>query len=234
MEVKKIITKKVSDSVVEQIEELIKSGKFKAGEKLPSVRELCEMFGVGRSAVRDAITVLKGKGAVEVKQGEGAYILEFNSSRLLNNHLLLPRSRDIRELFQVRKILETGIAELAAIHRTETDLHLIEQIFADQSMKGWESDYHLHKAIAKAADNEIILELVDFISKTMKNAMIDFHNYIEKNPATAQIMERQHLEIYESLKLGEPQKAKEIMLEHLNFVEKELLKSHVLQKSSGL
>jgi GntR family transcriptional regulator, transcriptional repressor for pyruvate dehydrogenase complex len=230
VKVKKISTKKVSDSVVEQIEEMIKSGSFQAGEKLPSVRELCEMFGVGRSAVRDAITTLKGKGAVEVKQGEGAYILEFDSTRLFNNHLLLPGYRDISELFQVRKILEAEIAEMAALNRSEADLHLMEKILSNQSIKGWESDYHLHTAIAKAAGNEIIIQLVQFISATMKKAMIDFHNYIEKIPTTVQVIENQHIRIYESIKLAIPQKAKQTMIEHLNFVEKELLQSHALQQ----
>jgi GntR family transcriptional regulator, transcriptional repressor for pyruvate dehydrogenase complex len=230
VKVKKISTKKVSDSVVEQIEEMIKSGSFQAGEKLPSVRELCEMFGVGRSAVRDAITTLKGKGAVEVKQGEGTYILEFDSTRLFNNHLLLPGYRDISELFQVRKILEAEIAEMAALNRSEADLHLMEKILSNQSIKGWESDYHLHTAIAKAAGNEIIIQLVQFISATMKKAMIDFHNYIEKNPTTVQVIENQHIRIYESIKLAIPQKAKQTMIEHLNFVEKELLQSHALQQ----
>jgi GntR family transcriptional regulator, transcriptional repressor for pyruvate dehydrogenase complex len=233
MQVKKITTKKVSDSVVEQMEEMIKSGTFQAGEKLPSVRELCEMFGVGRSAVRDAITTLKGKGVVDVKQGEGTYILEFDSTRLFNNQLLLPRPRDISELFQVRKLLEPGITEMAANNRTEVDLNLMEKILSNQATKGWEADYLLHTAIARAAGNEIIIQLLKFISTTMKNAMIDFHNYIEKNPDIAHMIEKQHAGIYQSIKLGMCQKAKQKMMEHLNFVEKELLKSHVFEQSSS-
>lgn len=229
MHIQKISTKKVSDSVAEQIEEMIRSGTFQVGEKLPSVRELCEMFGVGRSAVRDAITTLKGKGIVDVKQGEGTYILEFDSARLFNNHLLLTQPRDISQLYQVRKILEPGIAELAAIHRKEADLQLMAEIFANPTMNGWDSDYLLHTAIAKAAGNEIIIQLLEFISTTMKNAMIDFHHYIKKNPTTAQMMEKQHFKIYESIKLGKPENAKQMMMEHLDYVEKELLNSLVLQ-----
>jgi GntR family transcriptional regulator, transcriptional repressor for pyruvate dehydrogenase complex len=233
VQIRKITTKKVSDSVVEQMEEMIKSGTFQPGEKLPSVRQLCEMFGVGRSAVRDAITTLKGKGAVEVKQGEGTYVLEFDSTRLFNNQLLLPRSRDIKELFQVRKILEPEIAEMAAIHRTEEDLQHIGKIFSSPSQNGWESDYYLHAAIANAAGNKIMIELIQFISTTMKNAMIDFHHYIEKNPSTVQMIEKQHLEIFEAIQSGLPHKAKQMMADHLRFVEKELLKSRVLSQSTG-
>ena len=128
MLVEKISTKKVSESVTEEIEKLIERGTFQAGEKLPSVRELCELFGVGRSAVRDAITTLSGKGIVTVKQGEGTYICEFDSSKLFNHPLLLPSSKDITELFQVRKIVETGIAEASAIHRSEEDLLKMEEV----------------------------------------------------------------------------------------------------------
>jgi GntR family transcriptional repressor for pyruvate dehydrogenase complex len=228
VQVKKIPVKKVSDSVAEQIEDMIRSGTFQTGEKLPSVRELCELFGVGRSAVRDAITTLKGKGMVNVKQGEGAYIQE--SSGFFHHHLLLTSPRDISELYQVRKLLEVGIAELAAIHCTEEDLHVMDAIFTNPYMKGWEADYQLHTAIAKAAGNEIIIQLMQHITKTMKNAMIDLYHYIEKNPVTAQMIENQHIEIYQSIKLRNPLKAKQVMLEHLDFVEKELLNSHVIHQ----
>lgn len=92
----KIFIKKVSETVEQEIEKMIESGKFQSGEKLPSVRELCDLFGVGRSAVRDAITTLKGKGTVYVKQGEGTYICEFDSTKLFTNHMLIPARRHKR------------------------------------------------------------------------------------------------------------------------------------------
>ncbi|WP_308302350.1 FadR/GntR family transcriptional regulator [Bacillus sp. V5-8f] len=225
----KISTKKVSDAVVEHIEEMIDSGKFEAGEKLPSVRELCEMFGVGRSAVRDAITTLKGKGTVYVKQGEGTYICGFDSTKLFTNPFPLPSSRDIRELFKVRKILEAGIAEMTALNRSEEDIKLIGEILSNQSEHGWEADYNLHTAIAKATGNEIIIQLIQFISTMMKKAMVDFHNYIQKNESTVRTIVEQHESIYESIKLAQPDLAKQRMIEHLDFVEKELLQSQLLQ-----
>ncbi|MDQ0216981.1 FadR family transcriptional regulator [Peribacillus cavernae] len=232
MNVEKISTKKVSDSVGEQIEKMIESGTFQAGEKLPSVRELCDLFGVGRSAVRDAITMLKGKGTVHVKQGEGTFICEFDPTKLFNSHLLLSGSKDIKELFQVRKILETGIAEMAALNRTERDLEFMEGVLSNPSINGWESDYHFHMAIAKAAGNKILIQFVQFISTTMKKAMIDFHRYIEKNATMVKTIVEHHDRIYQSIKIGEPNKAHQSMIEHLNYVE-ELLQSSVLQKVSG-
>jgi GntR family transcriptional regulator, transcriptional repressor for pyruvate dehydrogenase complex len=229
--VEKISTKKVSESVGEQIEKMIESGTFKSGEKLPSVRELCDLFGVGRSAVRDAIIALKGKGAVYVKQGEGTYICEFDSTKLFTNHMFLPGSDDISELFQVRKILETGIAEMAALNRSMKDIEAMEEHIANQTAHGWESDYHFHMAIAKATGNEILIQLVQFISTTMKKAMIGFHGYIQTNENIVKTIAKQHEKICESIKSGEPKRANQMMIEHLNYVEK-LLQSSILQEAS--
>lgn len=230
--VEKISTKKVSESVGEQIEKMLESGSLKAGEKLPSVRELCELFGVGRSAVRDAITTLSGKGAVYVKQGEGTFICEFDSTKLFNKHMLLPSSEDIRELFQVRKILEAGIAEMAALNRTEKDLQHFEEILAKQSNNGWELDYQFHLAIAKATGNDILIQLVQFISTTTKKSMIDFHRYIQKNEDTVKCIVEQHHQIYESIKKGEHKRANQMMISHLNTVE-DLLQSSILSNPTG-
>ena len=139
MNVEKIRNKKVSDRVVEQIELMIESGEFTIGEKLPSVRELCELFGVGRSAVRDAITTLKGKGTVEVKHGEGTYICGFDSSSLFKSQVLLPSIKDVHELFQVRKMLETGMAEIASINRSEEMVSEMEVLVSNQVETGWGS-----------------------------------------------------------------------------------------------
>ena len=231
MLVGKISTKKVSESVTEEIEKLIERGTFQAGEKLPSVRELCELFGVGRSAVRDAITTLSGKGIVTVKQGEGTYICEFDSSKLFSHPLLLPSSKDITELFQVRKIVETGIAEASARHRSEEDLLKMERYIFNPSVNEWESDYHFHLAMAKSTGNEILIQFMQFISETTKKSMIDFHHYIKKYPDTVRKIENQHLEIYEAIKKRESTRAHRMMSNHLNFVEEELLQSRILQQS---
>ncbi|MEH7886413.1 FadR/GntR family transcriptional regulator [Bacillus sp. JJ1609] len=228
MKIERISTKKVSESVTEQIEKMIEVGKFLPGEKLPSVRELCEMFGVGRSAVRDAITTLKGKGAVTVKQGEGTYICKFDSGRLFNNHLLLPSSKDISQLFQVRKLLEPGIAEIAAENRSEKDLKLMEGLLYGSGDNSWEADFNFHLAIAKAAGNEILVQLLEFISASMKKTMIGFHQCIEEDRKVFEEITRQHSQIFRMIQNKESAQAKQMMEEHLEYVEDLLKTSSVL------
>lgn len=233
MLVEKISTKKISELVAEEIERLIETGAFGPGEKLPSVRELCEDLGVGRSAVRDAITTLSGKGIVYVKQGEGTYISEFDPAKLFNQRVMLPSSKDIIELFQVRKILETGIAEKAAIHRSKKHLQEMEDCLIKQSVNNWESDLQFHLAMARSTGNEILIQFMQFISDTTKKSMMDFHHYIQQNQATVKKIQHQHQQIYEAIKNRESSHAHFLMKEHLNFVEEELLESHVLQGRKG-
>jgi len=228
LKIERISTKKVSESVTEQIEKMIEVGTFLPGEKLPSVRELCEMFGVGRSAVRDAITTLKGKGAVTVKQGEGTYICKFDSGKLFNNHLLLPSSKDISQLFQVRKLLEPGIAEIAAKNRSEKDLKLMEGLLYGNGDNSWEADYNFHLAIAKAAGNEILVQLLEFISASMKKTMIGFHQYIEEDRIVFEEITRQHSQIFRMIQNKESAQAKQMMEEHLEYVEDLLKTSSVI------
>lgn len=230
LNVEKIQNKKVSDHVVERIEKMIESGDFTIGEKLPSVRELCELFGVGRSAVRDAITTLKGKGTVEVKQGEGTYIRGFDSSSLFKSQVLLPSLKDIQELFQVRKMLETGMAEMASLNRTDEMIIEMEDILSNQSESGWGSDYRFHMAIAKSSGNEILLQLVEFISSAMKKVMIEFYKHIEKDIKLVNRIDQQHARILQAIKDQNPKAAYQETMDHLAFVEA-LLQSSVLENA---
>lgn len=109
---------------------MIKNGTLKPGDKLLPVHQLAEQFQVGRSAVREALSALRAMGLIEMKQGEGTYVKNFDSSSLtksLNNRLLM-KKEDILNLLEVRKVLEVGAVRAAAAKRTEDNL---------QNMKHW-------------------------------------------------------------------------------------------------
>lgn len=221
MLVEKIPTKKISDIVAEKIEEWIKTESVKPGDKLPSVRELCEMFDVGRSAVRDAITTLKGKGLVEVKQGDGTFVSKVNPSALF--YELLIGKKDIKNLYTVRQILELGTAEHAALNRRDENLikmkDAIMKIEKAKTIDGWEADFDFHIAIAEATQNEVLVELMHTISNTTKKAILEVQKIILSNPKLSKMIFHQHLEIYDAIREGHKIEARQAMLMHLTFVE---------------
>lgn len=222
MIVEKVERKKASTVVVEQIEEMIANGIYKAGDKLPSVRELCEWFDVSRSTVRDAIITLKGKGTVEIRHGEGTFVKGFDASHIFQKPVLQPNKQNIKELFQVRRILEAGVAKEAALYRTDDDLARLEKALTNGKVQ-WESDYDFHIAIAFAAKNNVITKFMEYISETLKQTMIQFHEHIQSDARIVQLIADQHEYIYEMVKQRDPFKAYEAMVTHLVYVEKLLL-----------
>lgn len=222
MIIQKVPRKKASTIVVEQIENMIASGLFKSGDKLPSVREMCEMFDVGRSTVRDAIITLKGKGTVYVKQGEGTFVKDFDSAPIFQKSVLRPNQKNIQELFQVRRIIEAGVVKEAARCRTEDDLIRLKNILTSEKEE-WELDYNFHMAIAQVTKNKIITQFMEFISATLQQSMIEFHKRIKHDVNVVQMINDQHELIYEMIKLRHPSKAYEAMVTHLIFVEKMLV-----------
>ncbi|MFG6149209.1 FadR/GntR family transcriptional regulator [Halobacillus sp. B23F22_1] len=234
LRVEKISTKKVSERVEEHLEASIRSHKFQPGEKLPSVRELCDLFGVGRSAVRDAITSLKGKGLVETRQGEGTYVCRFDTAKLLHQFLLLSNQQSIEELFQVRELLEPGMVKLAAQRRTSEDLQAMELAMNEMKTKEGEgheqSDYKFHLHIAEASGNQILYRLMDFISSSIKQSMVEFHCSIVSDPLILEEVIEQHELVFEKIKAGEAEPSSEAMLNHLEFV-RNLMRKYDQEKS---
>jgi GntR family transcriptional regulator, transcriptional repressor for pyruvate dehydrogenase complex len=73
---KNVQQRKLGDQVIQQLQEKISLGELKPGDKIPTEAELMSMFGVGRSTIREAVRVLVNAGLLEVRQGDGTYVLD--------------------------------------------------------------------------------------------------------------------------------------------------------------
>jgi fatty acid metabolism transcriptional regulator FadR len=121
--------------VVKQIEDSIISGKLKIGSKLPSERQLAELFQVSRPVVREALIVLKGKGLVNMFPGKGNFINDFRidgSLPILESLISFQADRlepkFIESLCATRKLIETETAALAAINRKKEELEKLIEV----------------------------------------------------------------------------------------------------------
>lgn len=222
MEAAKISHQKISDKVALQIEQWISAGQVQPGDKLPSVRELCQLFDVGRTAVRDAITTLKGKGLVEVRHGNGTFVCPFDCTRVFHG-LSLVNKEDIRNLFEVRKILEVGTAELAAVNREQ--LHLVKMkqaldcLAQADSLEAWRADFDFHLVIAEATRNEHLMQLMQTVSSTIRKGIMDCHRVILADADRERLIFQQHVAVYEAILAADPNRSRQAMMEHLSYVE---------------
>lgn len=222
MEVVKISNQKISEIVAGQIEQWIRTGHVKPSDKLPSVRELCMMFDVGRTAVRDAITTLKGKGLVEVKHGDGTFVCRFDCANVFHG-LSLINKQDVHNVFTVRKILELGTAEIAALQREPHHLlkikNAIHEMEQAETVGGWKADFDFHIGIAEATQNEHLVQLMQTISTAIQKAIMDCHQIILADSDLSRTIFNQHLAVCEAIDQAKPDQARQAMLEHLTFVE---------------
>lgn len=230
MEYKRIKTEKIYEQVADSLISMIKDGRLKSGDKLDSVEQLAKNFGVGRSAVREALSGLRSMGLVEMRQGEGTYVKAFDAERftLPVSTAFLMKQDDVKELYQVRKILEVGTAAYAAESYTDKDLRKMEealQLMADA--KGNErlaeqADADFHLAIAQASQMNLLIHLMGSVSELISETIRETRRVLLYTEDRSNILYEEHERIYQAIKNRQADQAREKMYEHLENVEKML------------
>ena len=155
------------DATVAQLRARITSGDWPVGTRIPPEPALVELLGVGRNTVREAVQSLVHAGLLERRQGSGTYVLSVSELAVsMGRQIADARQRDVIE---VRRSLEVEAARLAARRRTTADVATITGL-RDQRAEAYRSgaldrmvaaDLALHRAIARAARNPVLLSLYE-------------------------------------------------------------------------
>lgn len=231
MNYKRIKPRKIYEEVAEALIDMIKSGQLKSGDKLESVQQLAENFQVGRSAVREALSALRAMGLVEMHQGEGTYVREFDSKMLsLPVYIaVLMKKDDVKNLLEVRRILEVGAVQAAADRRTDEQLAEIKKALdqmetANDQELGEEADFRFHMAIAKASHNELLIGLMNNVSEMMVTTMRETRRlWLYSEKSTLDRLWNEHQQIYQAIEAQDGSEAQKLMLDHLQSVEEVLM-----------
>lgn len=230
MELKPIKTRKIYEEIAEQLRKQVAEGKLKPGDRLPSERELAERLQVSRASVREALSALEMMGLLEVRSGEGTYIRHVNMDSVvapLSWALSLDKDT-MKQLMEVRKILEVQTVSLAAERARDTDLKELAETIEDMR-KDMEdglfdevSDQRFHFLITQATQNKILIRLMNSISDTFRQT-IKFG--LTKSDENIIKLYHEHVAIYEAIKAKDPATARERMLSHLVGTEEALKNS---------
>lgn len=163
--------KRLSDRVADDILTMIMIEKrFLPGKKLPNEIELSEELKISRTTLREAIRILAANGVVEIRRGLGTFVREdFKIDEKGGVPSLAAVKTDIRDLYEMRLIVEPEAAYYAAMRASDEEIgHIVNlgQQIEDEIRSGkdrTETERSFHKAIAKATHNEFMTKLLPVI-----------------------------------------------------------------------
>jgi GntR family transcriptional repressor for pyruvate dehydrogenase complex len=216
------------EQVAEQIERLILKGVLKPGDRLPPERDLAQKFGVARSSIRDAVRTLEVMGILEPRQGHGTVVREVSAESLVVPlHSVLMRKRHmVEELLDVRRMIEPALAARAAANATDEELAHLEDILDRQHAKvrrgepGIDEDSEFHYAIALAARNSVVLQVLDLLMDLLREG----RTRSLQVPGRPERSYAGHRRIFRALERRDPDGAAAAVKKHLKEIEEIILR----------
>ena len=221
---------RVSKEIIDQVRELISSGRLKPGDRLPSERELAHTFHVGRSTVREAIRSMESLGLVDVRAGEGTFLAGPTAERTqdpLSASLFQAWGTHFK-LFEVRAVLEPALAGLAARRATSAQIEAMRGALADQEREilrgesGKKEDTIFHHLIAEATGNEILHRIADSLMTLLGQTR---ETSLQRGGRPIRSY-KQHQAILEAIEARNSSAAERRMREHIRSIERLIFASH--------
>lgn len=220
-----------SGSVASRLLDVLLGDSMRPGDRLPSERRLTEAMGVGRSAIREAISALEVLGVVETRAGSGTY-LRASTSELLPQTLswsLLVDQDATEDLAVVRGALERSAAQEAARTPAADQVARLEELVAAQEAARGdaaayiEADMAFHQHLAAMAGNPILAAL---LSTSRSLLRVWFERGVE-DPADIDVAIREHRAVCEAIAARDPQAAASAMESHMRTAAERLVRTPV-------
>jgi GntR family transcriptional regulator, transcriptional repressor for pyruvate dehydrogenase complex len=219
-----IVRKRVSDQIIEEIKNRIKSGEFPVNSKLPSENELAKMFNVSRVPIREALSALSSHGIVESIHGGGNWVRPKPLEKLLDQSLIEVISyKQIMELLETRIILETKAAALAAERHNQDDLNKMyqaqEMLFKELNEPDKindEADFLFHQSILYSTKNEVLIRTLENLSDIYYKALKASLTINTKIKGKKKQVYEEHQSILKAISLQDVESAENLMFIHLS------------------
>jgi GntR family transcriptional repressor for pyruvate dehydrogenase complex len=233
MPIQHIKPPKGSDIVMQRLQELIRTGEYAPGSKLPTVVELAASFEVGRSTIREALSGLKATGWITIRHGCGTFVagtLPGAGADAPDSGagLSLP-TESLQEVLEVRTCLEAGCAALAAKRRSPELMAQLEHIVREMEealgdeKRSEEADVCFHVHIARASGNQLMAEMMESLTeKLQENMRYSRRLWFFAGRAAGELLLQAHRDIAAAIRDGDAALAAERMTAHLSKVEAEL------------
>jgi GntR family transcriptional regulator, sialic acid-inducible nan operon repressor len=220
----KITRRKLSDEVLDRLQEMLRRGEYAPGDSMPSERELMERFGVGRPAIREALQTLANMGLISISHGERAKVSAITAQTAIRQvdgvaRMLLSSSPGALEhLKSARRFFELGMVREAAERATAEEVATLRDGLARQrALLGdrpafIRADIAFHRCIAAISGNPIFAA----VSEAMLDWLFHYHSDLLIWTGREDVTLAEHAKIIDHIAAHDPAAAEEAMREHLD------------------
>ncbi len=244
MPFQRIQSEKLATSVVRQIEQLILRGILRPGERLPSERELADRMGVSRPSLREAISKLHDDGLLESRAGAGVFVAKVLGSAFAPALVNLFATHDeaVFDYVTFRRDLEGLAAYRAAEHGSETDLAVVDAVFAKMEAAHSKRnpadearlDAEFHLAIIEASHNVVMLHMMRSMYDLLRGGVFYNRSIMFKQRITRATLLDQHRAINNALQARDPKAAKAAVEAHLKYVSDSLVEWRRFERNEAI
>lgn len=224
-----IIREGLKRQITEKIEKIIFEHNLEPGTRLPSERDLAQLFGVNRATVGEAINLLEQRGLVSKRHGSGTYVKAIPDSVVADSieRYFIFRNCLHEDLVAVREMQEPEIAAMAARNATAEDIARLKELTENMEQnvtKGGNVDPALdaefHKALAFATHNDLIIAIAAGMQNLMTKWLQTQYEYeVDRHEARrGNISRRRHRLIFDAVAAHDPDLARKAMQDHMRMV----------------
>lgn len=216
----RVLRTRLYEQVAEQITGWIAENNLQAGDRLPPERELATRLGVSRATLSQALVALEVIGVVVVRHGDGTVLTQAARGQERIVEAIRAHADRLPEIIETRDALETKIAALAAVRRTEEDLARIDAALVamaadiDAGGRGVEGDERFHGAVTAAAHSTLLARLMDEIADLIRETRIESLS----QPGRPKDSLTGHTAIADAIRAGDPDAAALAMHAHVTMV----------------
>lgn len=209
----------LADRVVGLLRRSITDGSLKPGTRLPTGLQMAEQYGVSLMVIREAISSLRADGLIESRQGAGVFVAQPGSQPFRIQPLLNPGPDAVRNVFELRMSVEVSAAGFAAARASRkqiANLRRVHQSMSDEAASGSaciDEALAFHRAIAEATNNELFLEFIIFLARTIRESIRSTRSNDGKWMMPDVLSE--HAEILDAIRAGDVLKAQDAAKMHM-------------------
>ena len=214
----------LAQGVADDLQQRIRLGRLKPGDKLPPESAIMAEFGVSRTVVREALSQLQAAGLAQTRHGIGTFVLAPSKAGLGIDADSIVTVRDVLAILELRTSMETEAAWLAASRRDEAHVAQLAQALVDmrraleECQPTVEADRRFHRVVAEATGNRYFVDMLGQLGNALTpRARLDTPSLDPESPADyLERMNREHEDIYKAIARRAPEAARAAMRMHLS------------------